>query len=189
MNWFLNLLQFWKRWETTPETTVTPVVLPKPIIIQTMDPTLSAMQIKIHEKLVYYIGKRCTLDASVPHEKGCAEAVSFLLAQLGIIDGVRGIAGTLPLLQWVEAHKDLFEEIQQAEESALIINATDTGNGSVEGHTGFFGAYDLYYPNDWAIVSNDSNTGLLREQWSLTEWDKWYVQRGGIKSRIFRVKG
>lgn len=150
---------------------------------------MTPQQNVIHNLLVQYLGKHCTLNPQIPSDVGCAEAASFLLKEAGISDGSAGIAGTEALLTWVESRPDLFQEIFIPEESALLISATGTGNGSVEGHTGFFGAFNVEYTDDWGIVSNDSNTGLLREQWSFAEWTKWYTQLGGITPRIFRILG
>lgn len=148
-----------------------------------------SMQDKIRSVLLANLGKHCTLNPQIPADVGCAEAVSYLLKQLGIVDGPEGIAGTAQLLSWVEGRTEHFTEIDSPEPGALIISATGTGNGSVEGHTGFFGGFGTQYAYDWGIVSNDSNTGLLREQWSFSEWNKWYTQQGGITPRIFRVLG
>lgn len=144
-------------------------------------------QTKIHDVLVTWIGKRCTLNPQIPPDVSCAEAVSFLLKELGIEDGPTGIAGTAALLSWVESQPSLFKEVFEPEESALLISATGTGNGRVEGHTGFYGAFGLQYFLDWGIVSNNSQTGLLGEQWSWKEWTKNYTQAGGIPPRIFRI--
>lgn len=153
------------------------------INIKTMNP----QQTKIHDVLVTYMDKRCTLNPQIPPDVSCAEAVSFLLQQLGIDDGTGGIAGTESLLEWVLTQPQLFQQIDAPEESALLISATGTGNGLVEGHTGFFGVFNLQYPNDWGIVSNNSQTGLLGEQWSWSAWTKNYTQLGGIVPRMFRI--
>lgn len=144
-------------------------------------------QTKIHDVLVQFLGKKCTLNPQIPPDVSCAEAVSFLLAQVGILDGAEGIAGTQTLLEWVLAQPTLFKEIYAPQESALLISATGTGNGTVEGHTGFFGGLGTQYTGDWGIVSNNSQTGLLGEQWSWSGWTKNYTQLGGIRPRIFEI--
>lgn len=152
-------------------------------------PVLTAKQIQINNLLIEYIGKRCTLNPSVPPEVSCAEAVSFLLQKLNINTGTQGIAGTATLLAFALAHPEIFLEIYSPEESALLISATGTGNGLVEGHAAFYGAFGRQYTGDWGIVSNNSQTGLLGEQWSEKEWVKNYQQLGGIPPRRFRVIG
>lgn len=144
-------------------------------------------QTKIHDILLTYLGKRCTLNPQIPPDVSCAEAFSFILKELGIEDGATGIPGTAALLTWVASQPQLFEEIYEPEESAALISATGTGNGSVEGHCGYFGAFNLQYPDDWGIVSNNSQTGLLGEQWSWKEWTENYTQIGQIPPRMFRI--
>ena len=60
-----------------------------------------------------------------------------------------------------------------------------TGNGTVSGHTGIVGIFGYYYPNDWGIVSNDSQTGLLLELWDWKRWQQTYVQKGGLETAFF----
>lgn len=150
-----------------------------------MPPT--PIQTKVNNLLLSFLGKRCTLNPQIPPEVSCAEAVSFLLKQLGIDTGPTGIPGTASLLAWVLANPATLQEVSAPEESALLISATGTGNGAVEGHTGFFGGFARQYPNDWGIVSNNSQTGLLGEQWSWAQWRKNYTVLGGIPPRIFRL--
>lgn len=161
--------------------------------VEPIHSSLTSRQVKIKGVLLKYMDKRCTLNPQVPPDVGCMEAVSFLWKELGIDTGSQGIAGTAAGLDFVLAHPAIFEEIFAPEPYAYIDSATGTGNGSVEGHTGHFGELGAMYPNDWGIVSNDSQTGLLREQWSWetlpNSWTQWYTQKGGIKPRIFRIIG
>jgi hypothetical protein len=134
----------------------------------------------------HYLDTHVTLDNAVPASVGCAEAVSFILLKVGITIPFGGIASTLSLLQFMEK-SDQFIELTEPEAYAVLVSATGTGNGTVEGHTGFFGVFGQTYVNDWPIVSNDSNTGLLRELWSWVKWTAHYTQSGGLPPRIFRV--
>lgn len=196
MKWFLNLfifvmaaLGYPKRISPTTIATPSQVITPN---VPTMEPSnLTLRQQQIQKVLLEYMGKRCTLNPQIPPDVGCMEAVSFLLKQIGIDDGVEGIAGTAQGLSFFELHPEIFTEIFEPEPFAILDSATGTGNGNVEGHVAFFGMFDLAYPNDWGIVSNDSQTGLLREQWSWNtlpnSWNAWYTQHGGITPRMFRV--
>lgn len=131
------------------------------------------------------LGVHLTLDPSVPPEVGCAECQSKLMQLANIPVPKKGIAGTAMFLAWLETNPD-FEERFEPEQGAIIVFATGTGNGKVEGHIGTFAAYNLMYVNDWGVCSNDSNTGTLREQWSYKEMLAYYEAYGGIKPRIFR---
>lgn len=131
-----------------------------------------------------------TLNNSVPPRVGCAEAVSAVLRAAGIAVPAQGIAGTSALLVYCLQHPELFEEISSPEQAALLISASGSGNGNLSnGHTGFFGAFGIAFPDDWGICSNDSQTGLFLELWNWSRWQKYYSQYGGMRPRIFRVKG
>jgi hypothetical protein len=149
---------------------------------------LTPEQLKIKKVIMEYLGEHITLNNTVPPEVGCAEAVSFILQKLNEVIASAGIAGTAALLNYCESLPLIYQEISTPEPFALLISATGTGNGTVEGHTGFFGVYNKMYVNDWGIVSNDSNTGILRELWSWSRWSAYYTQKGALPARIFRIK-
>ncbi len=132
------------------------------------------------------LGEHLTLDNNVNPEVGCAEAISKILQLAGVSVPNRGIAGTAALLAWLEANPD-FEAIQEPEQGAIIVSSTGSGNGSVRGHTGCFGAFGAMYNGDWGIVSNDSNTGTLREQWCLKDWVAYYETKGGLTTKYLRA--
>ena len=136
-------------------------------------------------KLAVQSGKHLTLNPVVPNKVGCAEAVSTILSRSGISDGPQGIEGTADLLAWLQKSSHM-QEIQEPEAGAIIINATGTGNGSIEGHTGILGAFNTAFANDWGICSNDSATGFFLERWNLTRWQAYYRDAGGMPTHIFR---
>lgn len=142
------------------------------------------------EERLYQVGKdnlgqHLTLNNSVPPEVGCCECASRLFQLAGISVPTNGIAGTPAMAAWLLSNPD-FLLIDAPEQGAVVIEVTSTGNGTVEGHIGMFAAFGLMYVNDWGILSNDSNTGTLREQWNWTDWQDWYEKQGGLKRYIFR---
>lgn len=149
-----------------------------------MNPTTT----KIYNNLLKYFETHVTLNNAVPAEVGCAEAVSFIL-QKSDITGIpaQGIASTFNLMEWLLENPN-FNVLQEPQEGAILVSATGTGNGTVEGHTGVFGAFGKVFDNEWGIVSNDSNSGLLLELWNWKNWQKYYVQKGGLRTLIFLAK-
>lgn len=134
------------------------------------------------------LGLHLTLDNSIPQDTGCAEAISKILSLEGINDiGASGIPGTASLYQWLKSHPS-FEEVTAPNEGVIIISPTGMGSGKVEGHVGILGKFNVQYNQDWGIMSNDSNTGLLREQWSLNAWKQYYAGYGGLPIFLFNLK-
>lgn len=151
-----------------------------------LKPVMTPTEAKIYEVLKEKLGTHLTLNNNVPAEVGCAECASTIFKLSGFTMPTAGIESTLSLLQWAQANPHL-QEISQPEQGAFIINATSTGNGTVEGHCGFLAAYGVMYVGDYGICSNDSNTGTLREQWNYQNWVKYYEVAGGMKTHIFRA--
>ena len=139
----------------------------------------NANALKLYNTAKGCLGQRMTLNYSVPAEVGCAEAVSAVLRTDGISVPSKGIAGTSNLLTWLKANP-LFQEITTPDQGCIIISATGTGNGKIVGHVGIVGLH--------GIMSNDSNTGLFLELWTLDKWDTYYHIYGGIPTRFFALK-
>lgn len=123
------------------------------------------------------LGNHLTLDPSVPAEVGCAEAVSFCLKSAGVVLPAEGIPGTATLYAFLSA-SSAFSEVSVWNEGDIIISATGSGNGLIPGHTGIMGGS--------GIMSNDSNSGLFLELWTLAKWQTYYAQYGGMAIHFFR---
>jgi hypothetical protein len=147
---------------------------------------MTTTQQKIYDNLLTYLETHCTLDNSVPVDVGCAEAVSFILKKSGIPLPATGIPGTATLYDWL-SNNPAFKRVNAPEPGAIIISPSGYGSGRISGHTGFVGKFGKYYPGDYGIVSNDSNTGLLLELWDLTRWQKYYGTQGGLPVAFFRA--
>lgn len=143
---------------------------------------------KIYDVAKDSLETHCTLNNNIPAEVGCAEAVSFILKKAGVV-GVpeTGIPGTASLYEWLASNPS-FMRIYAPLPGAIVVSATGTGNGTISGHTGVFGILGKMYKDDYGIVSNDSNTGLLLELWNWKNWQKYYQQQGGLTTGIFLAK-
>ena len=135
---------------------------------------------KIYDAAKESIGLHMTLDDTVDKSVGCAEAVCAVLQKAGVEVPAKGIPGTSGLLDWLDRNPK-FEEIQSYEIGAVLVSATGTGNGKIRGHTGICAQY--------GILSNESQTGLWKEQWDIVSWDSYYTRYGAIPKHYFRYLG
>ncbi len=118
------------------------------------------------------LGTHLTLDPTVPNEVGCAEAVSTILAKAGI-QGIpqRGFAGTYDLWQWLKTNRQ-FTQTVNPEVGGVIISPTGTSTKGPEqhGHVGIILQH--------GIGSNDSTTGLFKENYTYAGWLSSFQNRG-----------
>lgn len=139
---------------------------------------------------IYAAAKACldthiTLDQNVPADLGCAEAVSYILKQANLGGALPklGFAGTADLYKWL-----LSEEQEGVSPIAppntpqagdIIISPTGTSTKNApHGHVGIIGLH--------GIMSNDSNTGLWGENYTIDSWNVAYAQKLGFPVYIFR---
>lgn len=141
---------------------------------------------KLFSQAKLNFGKHLTLNNAIPAEVGCAECVSKLLSLVGISDGPLGIPGTASLYEWLVTSPK-FQKIDHPEQGAIIISPTGMGNGSIPGHTGIIGEFGGKYLIDWTIYSNESASGLLKDQWSYERWLSYYQTTGELPIYLFRL--
>lgn len=126
------------------------------------------------------LGKHLTLDASVPAELGCAEAVSYVLRKVGVRNfPTNGFAGTHDLFDWLNTSPE-FVEIFEYEPGAIVISPSGLSTkGAVHGHVGICALH--------GILSNDSQSGLFLELWDLESWQTYYGKTLGFPVHYFRM--
>lgn len=161
------------------------------LLVEELRVALNPHQMTTGESEIYKQAKlnlhvHLTLNEAVPHEVGCAEAVSKVLSLAGISVPPGGIAGTASLYEWLTANPH-FQKIDHPEQGAVIVSPTGMGNGSIEGHTGIIGGFGLQFPIDWGICSNDSASGKFLETWSYERWLDYYQKTGGLPVYLFRA--
>lgn len=148
---------------------------------------MTLTETKIYNEAKACLGQHITLNPAVSPEVGCAEAVSYVLLKAGIAAIPQaGIAGTAQLYTWLSTNPH-FIRVEAPEQGAVIISPTGLGNGTVEGHTGILGAFGVQFPNEYGILSNNSDNGLFQEKWNLLTWYENYGQKGGLPVAIFRA--
>ncbi len=154
----------------------TPLFLtPLPITKTTM-PTETKAE-KLYALSKHAVGIHLSLNDAVPWAVGCAEAVSKLLQEFGVMGiPARGIEGTAVLLDFLSKSAQ-FQEIYTYTPGAIILSATGSGNGKIRGHVGVCG--------NTAIMSNNSETGKWDTQWNIDRWEAYYGGYGAIPTRYF----
>lgn len=125
--------------------------------------------------------RHCTLDDTVDKALGCAEAVSYILKNAGVIGiPAKGIAGTVSLYEHIKADVQ-FVAVAEPMFGDIIISPSYPGHALAHGHTGIVGKYQ--------IMSNNSLTGIWDNHWVLKDWLKYYTQEGGLPTYYLRRLG
>lgn len=131
---------------------------------------------RLYEIAKSHLGEHITMDEFVPHELGCAEAISYCLNEAGFKVPSNGFAGTAQLYDWLLAN---FEQVFEPKMGDVIISPTGTSSkGSAHGHCGINGKY--------GILANNSDSGLFAEIFTLTSWNKYYQDALGFPVYFFR---
>lgn len=133
------------------------------------------------------LGTHQTLNDTVPPDVGCAECVSSILKTAGISVPIEGIAGTSALYTWLQ-NNPRFTQVASPQAGDIIISPTTSLGKISHGHVGIMAMYGVQYVDDWGIISNDSDTGLVREKWCLKDWINYYQVYGGLDVCYFRLQ-
>lgn len=137
----------------------------------------STNQEKLYTTAKSLLKKRLTLDASVPKNVGCAQALSYVLKECGYPIPKGGISGTASMYEWLF---DNFDKVEAGQPGDIIINVTGTGISTRRGHCAVMGKYQ--------IMSNNSITGKWDTQWELPNWIRFYEEQGKMKTHYFRAR-
>lgn len=141
--------------------------------------TFDSMRLYNEAKLM--LGKSL-VPASVDPEYGCAASVNQL-HKLAFGVEIGGGASTALLLKALIA-SPFFTEVKSPLAGDIIISATGTSYQhppSIQnGHVGVVGFY--------GICSNNSDTGLWSEVYTMMSWTNRYFNIGGYPQRYFRRK-
>jgi hypothetical protein len=133
------------------------------------------MNNKIYTAAKLALNTHVTLDPSVPPDVGCAEAVSYILKNSGVILPPRGMASTSQFMIWLKKNGKL---VTTPEAGNIVISPTGTSTkGVLHGHMGIVLKY--------GIASNDSNTGLFRENYTVKSWQRLFHTHLGFPVYFF----
>lgn len=157
-------------------------VLDPPVTIIPSPPPMPTNQEKLYQTAKFCLGKHMIITPHVPNLLGCASSVSGVLQTAGYHGlPVQGIAGTATLYDFLRESVD-FEETDSFDRGIIIISQSGVAGAVLEhGHVGIMG--------DSGILSNDSDTGLWREEWTLSKWIAYYHDYGKLPVHGFRWLG
>lgn len=132
---------------------------------------------KLYLEAVLSIGKDASPIDLAGDSNGCAESVTNVLRK--ILPEVPVILGTYTLLEHLK-QSPRFQQTVFLRPGTIVICATGTGNGRIQGHVGIVGKQAI-------IMSSDSATGLWLENFTYGSWYHKYHNVGGFKVYLFAV--
>lgn len=112
------------------------------------------------------------------HELGCALTVNAIFKK-AFGEEIGGGASTADMYKAIIDDNTRFQRVNIPITGSIIISPTGMGNGKIPGHVGIVANY--------GILSNDSSTGLLAEEFTLKSWYNYYQEYGGIKTYYFNI--
>jgi len=153
--------RFWKpAIDTSP--TVPPVPAPAP----------ESNRERLHEEALLSIGTDASPLDHTPDEFGCAESLS-LIVRRAFPDFKAPFTSTIDLAAYLDKRTDLFKRTIIYKPGCIIVSPRV---GTVPGHCGFF-------TDGSRIISNDSKSGLMQNNYSWNGWVQEFKDRRGL--RIF----
>ena len=133
---------------------------------------------KVYIAAVSCLGTDASPNDIAPDEVGCAETVNAIHKKAFGYE-IGGGVSTNQLYKALISHSK-FIGVDSPLEGDVIISPTGYGNGKLtNGHTGVMG-------KNGVIMSNDSSTGLFKENFTLESWRSYYGSRGGYPVKFFR---
>jgi hypothetical protein len=130
------------------------------------------------------LGRDASPQDTAPDSLGCADTVNKLVEAATGSPIERRLISTYRMYQLLKQEKHRFQIVPQGEmlPGDIIISPTGYGNARAlaHGHCGIIGENEK-------ILSNSSETGLLRENYTMTSWRKIYAETGEYPIIIFRL--
>lgn len=121
-----------------------------------------------------FIGIDVTPENLALNEVACAESVSKILHL--IMDFPEGILSTANLFNTLNKSK-LFRQTTTPIAGCIVVSPRTS---DVNGHTGIF-------IDNVNIVSNDSRTGKMKQNYTWTTWQKTFVRGRNLKVYLFEI--
>lgn len=170
----------------------TPVPFPvMPVESATTTPSVgvpaTSNQQRLYNAAAASLDKTMKADPSVPNMYACASSLSGVLMKAGFTGLPRlGLANTNDLNNFFAAHPQWFQRQQQPAPGDIVMFPSPPNpqpNQLDHGHTGVMAAINQ------GVMSNDSDTGLWREAWTLPRMIDYYVTFGRLTAYYWRYIG
>lgn len=145
------------------------------------------IEVAVYEIAKESLGKHIAENPSIAPDVNCANSVSYVFVSAKVENfSSAGFAGTDLLYAWA---KENLEQIANPEAGCLVISPTGTSSiGTLHGHTGICGQPGLMGNGRTGVMSNDSDTGLFMEKYSIETWHQLFGEALGFPVYYFRVK-
>ncbi len=136
---------------------------------------------KIYAEAIKHLDGDASPKDIAPDELGCAESVTTVIRDAGLIQPV--IISTAELYKYFVTSEN-WVQVPTPLRGDVIISPTGLGghNGITNGHTGIMA--DVY-----RIMSNSSATGMWKQNYNLDTWRARYQTLGGYPIFFFRRMG
>lgn len=152
---------------------------------------LQAMKESNSQLFLRYVLSRLNTDVTpkdeVPDNVACAASVSTLLNEFfkAVLKGVFAILNGTYVLTEAMKKDARFKQVFVPEEGSIVAYPTGTGNGKLSnGHVFICGAFQ---GDDTKLYSNDSATGLFKQNYTLKTARARYVTLGGFSEIFFTL--
>lgn len=138
-------------------------------------------QEKLYRTAARFLGYPMKLDHNVPNLYACASSLSGILQKAGVHGlPALGIPGTAALNAWL-ASSGYFMRVNTPQPGDIVMSpspANPAPGQLAHGHCGVLANH--------GICSNDSDTGLWREEWTLPRWLNYYGSYGKLPVLYYR---
>lgn len=123
------------------------------------------------------LGRDITPEDKIPDEVACAESVSALLKKIDPSFPI--IPHTATMHKFMKSSSS-FKNTLELAPGNIIISPTGYGNGTIRGHVGVI-------LEGGKIASNNSNSGLWEDYFTITTWVKRYRGIGGFPVVVYEL--
>lgn len=165
-----------------PETTFAPVTtLPTPSPEPAPYARITRLE-AIYDEAKDNLGRRLTLNPSVPPEVGCVQAVSYVLWHCGYPIPTIGLNTVNRLIQWLLEHG--FKEVTSHTPGAIITAHHPNASDPTLAHAGICGETHVMSNTSYSDPTKGLVAGLWQANYSHASWDSFYRMRG-LTTRYF----